>query len=38
MSFKSQMAALRSKVACELPKGSFDKLQAEAANLRVSGK
>jgi peroxiredoxin len=38
MSLKSQMATLRSKVACELPKGSFDELQAEAANLRVSGK
>jgi peroxiredoxin len=38
MSFKSQMASLRSKVARELPEGSFDKLQAEAANLRASGK
>ena len=38
MSFKSQMAALRGQVARELPEGSFDKLQAEAANLRASGK
>jgi peroxiredoxin len=38
MSVKSQMAALRSKVARELPEGVFDKLNAEAANLRVSGK
>jgi len=38
MSFKSQMAAPCSKVACELPKGSFDKLQAEVANLHFSGK
>jgi hypothetical protein len=32
------MASLRSKAARELPEGSFDKLQAEAANLRASGK
>jgi peroxiredoxin len=38
MSFKSQMASLRSKVARELPEGSFDRLQAEAANIRASGK
>ena len=38
MSFKSQMAVLRSQVARELPQGSFDKLQSEAANLRASGK
>lgn len=38
MSLTSQMATLRSKVACELPKGSFDELQAEVANLRVSEK
>jgi peroxiredoxin len=38
MSFKSQLAALRNKAACELPDGSFDKLQTEAANLRASGK
>jgi peroxiredoxin len=38
MSFKSQMASLRSKVARELPEGSFDKLQVEAADLRASGK
>jgi peroxiredoxin len=37
MSFKSQMASLRSKLERELPAGSFDKLQAEAANLRASG-
>jgi peroxiredoxin len=37
MSFKSQMASLRSKLERELPGGSFDKLQAEAANLRASG-
>jgi peroxiredoxin len=38
MYFKSQMASLRSKVARELPEGSFDKLQVEAADLRASGK
>jgi hypothetical protein len=38
MSFKSQLAALRGKVARELPAGSFDRLQAETADLRVSGK
>ena len=38
MSFKSQLAALRGRVARELPTGSFDRLQAEAADLRVSGK
>lgn len=37
MSFKSQMASLRSKVERELPEGSFDKLQSEATNLRASG-
>jgi peroxiredoxin len=38
MSFKSQLTALRGMVARELPTGSFDRLQAEAADLRVSGK
>lgn len=38
MSFRSQMAALRSQVAHELPEGAFEKLQAEAANLRASGR
>jgi peroxiredoxin len=37
MSFKTQMASLRSKVERELPGDSFDKLQGEAANLRASG-
>jgi peroxiredoxin len=37
MSFKSQIASLRGKVERELPGGSFDLLQAEAANLRASG-
>jgi peroxiredoxin len=37
MSFKSQLASLRSKVERELPGGSFDLLQAEAAGLRASG-
>jgi peroxiredoxin len=38
MSFKSQMTALRNQVVRELPEGAFEKLQAEAANLRGSGK
>jgi peroxiredoxin len=38
MSFKSQLAALRGKVARELPTGLFDRLQVEAADLRVSGR
>jgi peroxiredoxin len=37
MSFKSQLVSLRSKLERELPGGSFDALQAEAANLRASG-
>jgi peroxiredoxin len=31
------MASLRSKIARELPEGLFEKLQAEAADLRASG-
>jgi peroxiredoxin len=38
MSFKSQLAALRGKVARELPTGLFDRLQVEAADLRASGR
>jgi peroxiredoxin len=37
MFFESQMASLRNRVEHELPGGSFDELQAEAAKLRASG-
>jgi peroxiredoxin len=37
MSFESKMASLRNRVEHELPGGSFDELQAEAAKLRASG-
>jgi peroxiredoxin len=37
MSFKSQLASLRSRLERELPGDSFDRLQAEAVRLRESG-
>jgi peroxiredoxin len=37
MSLKSRLAALRSQAESDLPPGTFDRLQAEAARLRASG-
>ena len=38
MCLKPRLAALRSRVKSDLPHGAFDRLQAEAAQLRASGK
>ncbi len=37
MSLKSQLAALRAQVEGDLPRGAFERLQAEAAAVRTSG-
>ncbi|WP_158745311.1 peroxiredoxin-like family protein [Acidisphaera sp. L21] len=37
MCLKSRLAALRSRAESDLPHGAFDRLQAEAAQLRASG-